>query len=586
MHKLILVPAMLLLLLLSACSSAQTDSASSQDGPQQPCSEAGQHRASEYAPGQLVASTELEPDDDNEDFPTGARAWRVLYTSTGKDNTDLQLVCGVVIAPADPERIASAGPGGNGRMASWTHGTVGVQAHCQPSVQPERNIWGPMPGGFNVVAWGEPGKADGRRGTSQGGALQYMVERGWVVSATDYFADLEGGGLLEPYVIGRNEASNAIDAARAAHHLLRQVYPELSTTSYEYLTWGHSQGGHAAMWNAQLVNAYTAATRQPDDPELVLRGAALLAPASTIIVDPSRQPYTGYPYGLADWVVNQVVGPSLFGDRLGIKLGPALYSYILGAWATHSGGKTPRKGQLPAYPGDAANLDLTAVATDAGAETTTKMVDLCLVSQPLKVAELSLPYDAKDFLVPRLSDGVDIGGQVHGQVSRTCAGSPGKELDKWCRWMWYQTPGPLGRSPLPKLPKQDGALVPVYIADGTNDLIVRCRSVAPEPDTLPDQRDCLSHAFYQALADDAYCPSGSKARGNLQLDLWQENPDTTEANHFTVPGVASARDLVSPQFEGSPLERWMTAAMDQRLPNECATPRLMNPSGNPAGEHR
>lgn len=192
MHKLILVPAMLLLLLLSACSSAQTDSASSQDGPQQPCSEAGQHRASEYAPGQLVASTELEPDDDNEDFPTGARAWRVLYTSTGKDNTDLQLVCGVVIAPADPERIASAGPGGNGRMASWTHGTVGVQAHCQPSVQPERNIWGPMPGGFNVVAWGEPGKADGRRGTSQGGALQYMVERGWVVSATDYFAESRG----------------------------------------------------------------------------------------------------------------------------------------------------------------------------------------------------------------------------------------------------------------------------------------------------------------------------------------------------------------------------------------------------------
>jgi pimeloyl-ACP methyl ester carboxylesterase len=43
----------------------------------------------------------------------------------------------------------------------------------------------------------------------------------------------------------------------------------------ETLIWGHSQGGHAALWSAQIAPSYA--------PELDIRGTAALSPASNVL---------------------------------------------------------------------------------------------------------------------------------------------------------------------------------------------------------------------------------------------------------------------------------------------------------------
>lgn len=107
----------------------------------------------ERAPGHLVGFEEITPEGDAT-FPANARAWRILYVSTGRDNTDRQLVCGVVVAPADPARIALEAIDGvpTGRVVAWRHGTLGLARRCQPSVQPGLAIWGEPPYGIGRVA--------------------------------------------------------------------------------------------------------------------------------------------------------------------------------------------------------------------------------------------------------------------------------------------------------------------------------------------------------------------------------------------------------------------------------------------------
>lgn len=56
----------------------------------------------------------------------------VLYVSTGIDEDDLQLVCGLAAAPDDgPEQ-----EGGVGHQLAWSHGTIGLQQACLPCDRP------------------------------------------------------------------------------------------------------------------------------------------------------------------------------------------------------------------------------------------------------------------------------------------------------------------------------------------------------------------------------------------------------------------------------------------------------------------
>jgi alpha-beta hydrolase superfamily lysophospholipase len=180
------------------------------------------------APGTILRSEEFD-----QGIPEGARAWRVLYASTDEAGEPIA-VSGLVIAPED------AGPGPHPVLA-WAHGTTGVARPCAPSLSDA-----PLEGIPDMT-----------------GALA----EGWVLTLTDYPG--LGTPSPHPYLVGESQGRAVLDSVRAAHELDTGV--ELAD---EYVVWGHSQGGHAALFAGQLAPAYL--------PEQELLAVAALAPATRL----------------------------------------------------------------------------------------------------------------------------------------------------------------------------------------------------------------------------------------------------------------------------------------------------------------
>ena len=168
-------------------------------------------------------------------FYPGTKAYRILYKSVGFDGRPTA-VSGVVVVPE------GAPPKGGRKVIAFTHGTVGVASYCAPSLQ-----------------------VGNAAQTIEG--LGGFVAAGYVVAATDY----QGLGTPgpHPYLIGRVEAVDALDAVRAAHHL------HAAHAGVDFAVWGHSQGGQAALFTAELASGYA--------PDLHLFGVAAGAPVPDLI---------------------------------------------------------------------------------------------------------------------------------------------------------------------------------------------------------------------------------------------------------------------------------------------------------------
>jgi hypothetical protein len=529
-------------------------------------------------PGDIVAASDLTAANiASPGFPTGASIWRILYVTSGVDETDLQLVCGTVSAPA-------AGPkdfgGGSGRLLNWTHGTVGLAEDCLPSSMPANLLWGKMPGGINTIAWGsDVGKHEGK---PSGGLLQYAMDQGMIVSATDYQPD-------ETYVVGMMEASAALDAARAAAQLMTQVFAAAAPNAYDMFVWGHSQGGHAALWTGQLAETYLAATT-PSQPtaSLNLIGVAALAPAGNFITLPG-QPGVSPGDGLADWETHQNIGLDLPVTALQMQIGPALFSYIFGSWSELASGPAPSAtAQFPAFPSTVAPLSLSAMVTATpGVETVNTVKAMCLSGAAMqKVQQAVSAYgDAKtnQMLVPvlwNLPDNYKKGEYFKSAFDTTCASTADVGIQAWCSWMTWNLPGPLGTNPFPKAPSVNGTLVPLFMSQGTADDIVHC--VSPEGGrmtSVPNASDCTSRAIYDAYSSTNYCPAGMD-KGHLELNVVRKVEFQSPATHFGIPGEISAKGLTKSAsdlvFEGSPLQKFMTSAFDKTTTAGCTT-RIVNP---------
>lgn len=179
-------------------------------------------------PGRLLRSESFT----SAEIPEGAVAWRILYTTTREEGVPA-VASGLVIAPDGPEPAP---------VIAWAHGTTGFAEGCAPSIL-----------------------QDGL----EAGAMMIqdrVVEQGWAIVATDYTG--LGTQGPHPYLIGEGEGRSVLDAVRAAHEL------EAAALADETVVWGHSQGGHAALWTGQLEPTYA--------PELDLQGVAALAPASDL----------------------------------------------------------------------------------------------------------------------------------------------------------------------------------------------------------------------------------------------------------------------------------------------------------------
>ena len=332
-------------------------------------------------PGDLVSSEELTAaNQESPGFPTGARVWRVLYVSTSADETDLQLVCGTVALPESGPRTIGSGSGDGGRLLAWSHGTIGLEQRCLPSSDPATHFWGPMPGGIQAVAWGSLlGKHQGR---PEDGALQYAMDNGWAVVATDYQPD-------DTYILGRVAAANVLDSARAATQLGQEVFGPDTPDRYDMITWGHSQGGHAALWAGQLAETYLEGTEPSrPTPTIELAGVAALAPAGNFVAEPGDQPGVAYGDGLADWEMHEGI-PELLNlpiPALELQIGPALFSFIFGSWNQFAQGNRPSPdAEFPASPPNTPEPVLEDIATPTGIETINTVMPQCLAGADAKV---------------------------------------------------------------------------------------------------------------------------------------------------------------------------------------------------------
>ncbi len=160
-----------------------------------------------------------------------AKAFRIMYRSTGLDGQPIP-VSGSIFIPVEP-----APPGGR-PVVAWAHPTTGVVPSCAPSLLPNQ--------------------------AASIAGLELLLERGYVVTATDYPG--LGTPPWHPYLVGVSEGRAVLDSVRAVHQLSD------ARAQKRYAVWGHSQGGHAALFAGQLAAEYA--------PELELVGVAAAAPAT------------------------------------------------------------------------------------------------------------------------------------------------------------------------------------------------------------------------------------------------------------------------------------------------------------------
>lgn len=173
-------------------------------------------------PGQIIKSEVVSAPD------VHGTVTRVMYHSTNIDGGDIA-VTGLIVVPNGPA------PAGGRRVVAWAHGTTGIADECAPSLN--------------------PGSAD---------LANLILDQGWIFAATDF----EGMGTpgRHPYIVGDSEAHGVLDSVRAARDLGG------ASVSSDYVVWGHSQGGHAAMFALHLADSYA--------PDLHLKGVVAGAPPS------------------------------------------------------------------------------------------------------------------------------------------------------------------------------------------------------------------------------------------------------------------------------------------------------------------
>jgi acetyl esterase/lipase len=180
------------------------------------------------APGRLIASQPFNAPW----VPQTATAWRIHYTTT-LDTHRPTIASALVIVST-----ASTGPVD---AIVWAHGSTGISEDSAPSLS--------------------------KKGLASGAmfVIDSIIEADWALIATDYPG--LGSEGPHPWLIGDPAGRAVLDSIRAAQQL-----PTL--TLRNTVIWGHSQGGHAALWAGGLHDGYA-----PDAP---LRGVAALAPTADV----------------------------------------------------------------------------------------------------------------------------------------------------------------------------------------------------------------------------------------------------------------------------------------------------------------
>lgn len=170
------------------------------------------------------------------DNPKGdARLYRLLYTSTDLNGAPIAVSGSLAIPAGDP-------PEGGFPLVASAHGMVGAARNCAPSLALFQEL-------EHQSFWSMQ--------------LEPYLTAGYAVVMPDY----QGAGAAGPAsnVVGIVEAHDVLDAVRAARN-----FPNTSISKETFL-WGHSQGGHTALFTNALAGNYA--------PDVVFSATAVLAPA-------------------------------------------------------------------------------------------------------------------------------------------------------------------------------------------------------------------------------------------------------------------------------------------------------------------
>jgi alpha-beta hydrolase superfamily lysophospholipase len=229
---------LLAVMLLAACSGGGSDRAGPTSASVAPTAAPERPPEAFYAvpdplppgpPGALIRATPIA----GLPLLPNSRAWAVLYHSRDFDGRDVA-VSGVVVVPP------GAAPPQGRPVLVWGHGSVGLADRCAPSHAGLLGAFGPWLGG--------------------------LLQQDLVVAATDY----QGLGTPGPArtAIGLSAGRAVLDVARAARGL------DAAGASGRVVLAGHSEGGHAVLWAAELARTYA--------PELQVAGVAATAPGAEL----------------------------------------------------------------------------------------------------------------------------------------------------------------------------------------------------------------------------------------------------------------------------------------------------------------
>jgi hypothetical protein len=500
-------------------------------------------------PGELLKAKELKVDGA---LLKGARMFRVLYTKANVDEKDVVAACGLVVVPKDPKKRKA-------EVVAWAHGTIGLHQSCEPSNNPE-GFLGPTAGGIGAVSYGDGTHTT--TGTARDGILQGLIRAGRMVTATDYYSGLgEPADAMQSYVLGVPAAAAVIDGARVGIQLAATLEKKgKDPTRWKMATWGHSQGGHAAFWAAQLAKDYLAATKRKREPRIDPVGVAAIAPAASFVADETSPPELNG-YHLGD---REMHDPATFigGSPVGV-VGPVLFSLLVTAWDGYPDtGTLSPSAKLPGYPTDVQRPRLedilTGPAQGNGAAVARDIASECLgVSAGFKSQPYNTP-EVNGFFVQPLWGGPAPDGQWRGALDTTCAdAAAAPQFKAWCRWLTYNMPGPQGTNPFTKVPQRaDGSGADILIVQGLDDNTIWCKEPSGR---LPEGRDCISRQLYDSL-------SPACADTTVRLDLYART-NVSPASHGSVTGQIA--DNGKQRFKGSRLAKFFNGAFGDTLADGC-----------------